>query len=134
MGFNIVRPSGLSESEAVAQNVAQNIIDSAPAALDTLNELAAALGDDADFATTTTNLIATKAPAASPTFTGTVVLPSTTSIGNISSTEIGYVDGVTSSIQTQLNAKLNSSTASATYATKAEAQPTLHPMFIIGGV
>lgn len=43
------------------------------------------------------------APTASPTFTGTVVLPSTTSIGSVSATEIGYVDGVTSSIQTQLN-------------------------------
>jgi hypothetical protein len=42
---------------------------------------------------------------AGPTFTGTVTLPSTTSIGNVSSTEIGYVDGVTSSIQTQLDAK-----------------------------
>jgi hypothetical protein len=46
-----------------------------------------------------------KANLAAPTFTGTVVLPSTTSIGNVSATEIGYVDGVTSSIQTQLNAK-----------------------------
>jgi hypothetical protein len=46
-----------------------------------------------------------KAPTASPTFTGTVVLPSTTSIGNVSSTELGYVDGVTSAIQTQLDAK-----------------------------
>lgn len=46
-----------------------------------------------------------KANTASPTFTGTVTLPSTTSIGNVSSTEIGYVDGVTSAIQTQLNAK-----------------------------
>jgi microcystin-dependent protein len=43
------------------------------------------------------------APLAGPTFTGTVVLPSTTSIGNASSTEIGYLDGVTSAIQTQLN-------------------------------
>jgi hypothetical protein len=45
------------------------------------------------------------APIASPTFTGTVVLPSATSIGTVSSTEIGYVDGVTSSIQTQINTK-----------------------------
>lgn len=37
-----------------------NIIDAAPAALDTLNELAAALNDDASFATTITNSIATK--------------------------------------------------------------------------
>jgi hypothetical protein len=45
----------------------------------------------------------TKAPLAAPTFTGTVVLPSTTSIGNVSATEIGYIDGVTSAVQTQLN-------------------------------
>jgi hypothetical protein len=42
---------------------------------------------------------------AGPTFTGTVVLPSTTSIGTVSSTEIGHLDGVTSAIQTQLNSK-----------------------------
>ena len=47
----------------------------------------------------------TYAPSASPTFTGTVVLPSTTSIGTVDSTEIGYLDGVTSAIQTQLNAR-----------------------------
>ena len=49
--------------------------------------------------------LGTKAPLDSPTFTGTVVLPSTTSIGNVTSTELGYVDGVTSSIQTQLGAQ-----------------------------
>ena len=38
---------------------------------------------------------------------GTVALPNTTSIGNVSSTEIGYLDGVTSSIQTQLSNKQN---------------------------
>jgi hypothetical protein len=46
-----------------------------------------------------------KATLAAPTFTGTVVLPSTTSIGDVSSTEIGYVNGVTSGIQVQLDAK-----------------------------
>ena len=53
----------------------------------------------------------------SPTFTGTVVLPSTTSIGNVSNTEIGYLDGVTSSIQTQLgtaSTNLSSHTSSTT--------------------
>ena len=50
-------------------------------------------------------LISGFAPLAGPTFTGTVTLPSTTSIGTVSSTEIGYLDNVTSSIQTQLNAK-----------------------------
>lgn len=39
-----------------------NLINGAPGALDTLDELAAALGDDANFATTVTNSIATKVP------------------------------------------------------------------------
>ena len=51
------------------------LIDAAPSALDTLNELAAALADDANFSTTITSSIATRAPSASPTFTGTVTIP-----------------------------------------------------------
>lgn len=141
------------------------IVAGAPGALDTLNELAAALGDDANFATTVTNSLATKAgvlvktdsewsaystpiPAgtiaynstndqvkiglgdqtwaqishvvhaddldsaiqsavsgilADTTFSGTIVLPSTTSIGDVSATEIGYLNGVTSAVQTQID-------------------------------
>ena len=73
---------------------------------------------DTSVLVTTTDL-ALKAPLANPTFTGTVVLPSTTSIGNVSATEIGYVDGVTSGIQTQLDSKLSTATAASTYAPKA---------------
>lgn len=40
-----------------------NLVQGAPGALDTLNELAAALGDDANFATTVTNSLALKANA-----------------------------------------------------------------------
>jgi hypothetical protein len=47
----------------------------------------------------------TKANINSPTFTGTVVLPSATSIGSVDSTELGYLNGVTSAVQTQLDAK-----------------------------
>jgi hypothetical protein len=54
--------------------------------------------------------LALKANLASPTFTGTVVLPSTTSIDTVSATEISYLDGVSSSIQNQLNAKVNLNT------------------------
>ncbi len=49
-----------------------NLVDSAPATLNTLDELALALGDDANFATTTATAIGLKAPLANPTFTGTV--------------------------------------------------------------
>ena len=45
------------------------------------------------------------APTHAPSFTGGVTLPSTTSIGNVSATEITYLDGVTSAIQTQLDGK-----------------------------
>lgn len=67
-----------------------NLVDSAPSTLDTLNELAAALGDDANFSTTVTNSIALKATIASPTFTGTVTVP-TADIngGDIDGTAIG---------------------------------------------
>jgi hypothetical protein len=51
------------------------------------------------------------APTASPTFTGTVTLPSATSIGTVTSTEIGYLDGVTSLIQTQLDTKASTGKA-----------------------
>ena len=49
------------------------IVDAAPSTLDTLNELAAALGDDANFSTTVTNSIATKLPLAGGTMTGDVL-------------------------------------------------------------
>ena len=50
------------------------LIDSAPGALNTLNELAAAMGDDANFSTTVTNSIATKLALAGGTLTGDLIL------------------------------------------------------------
>lgn len=47
----------LAAAEAYADGVGASIVDAAPAALDTLNELAAALGDDANFAATTATAI-----------------------------------------------------------------------------
>jgi hypothetical protein len=57
-----------------------NLVDSAPAALDTLNELAAALGDDANFSTTVTNSIAAKLPLAGGTMTGNIVMSGTETV------------------------------------------------------
>ena len=115
-----------------------NLVDSAPETLNTLNELAAALGDDPNFATTITNQIAQKADASDlDNYATTEALTSglagkantshTHSAAQISgltanralmsdssgilsssaitSTELGYLDGVTSNIQTQLNNK-----------------------------
>lgn len=47
-------------ADSAASTAVAAVIDSSPAALDTLNELAAALGDDANFSTTVTNSIGTK--------------------------------------------------------------------------
>jgi len=48
------------------------LVDSSPAALDTLNELAAALGDDPNFATTVLNSLSLKANIAGQIFTGEI--------------------------------------------------------------
>jgi len=65
-----------AKSEAIADATSQvnALLTGAPAALNTLDELAAALGDDANFASTVTTNLALKAPLASPTFTGTVTV------------------------------------------------------------
>jgi hypothetical protein len=73
-GTNTTAPA----TTAFVQQEITALVDSSPAALNTLNELAAALGDDANFSTTVTNSIALKAPLASPTFTGTVEIPNLT--------------------------------------------------------
>ena len=57
---------------AYTDTAISNLIDSSPGALNTLNELAAAIGDDANFSTTVTNSIATKMPLAGGEFTGDV--------------------------------------------------------------
>ena len=50
------------------------LVDSSPAALNTLNELAAAIGDDANFSSTVNSNIATKlAASAVSTFGGTLI-------------------------------------------------------------
>lgn len=66
------------DTRATAASVAAQIaalVDSSPAALDTFNELAAALGDDANFAATINNALALKAPLASPALTGAPTAP-----------------------------------------------------------
>ena len=51
--------------------------------------------------------LSTKANIDSPTFTGSVTLPSTTAIGLVTGVEIGRLSGITSNIQTQLDGKIS---------------------------
>ena len=88
------------------------VVDSAPAALNTLNELAAALGDDANFSTTTSTALGNRlrVDTASQGLTGTQQANAITNLGiTATKAELNYVDGVTSNIQTQLNTKITSS-------------------------
>ena len=110
-GFKLIA----SEDYVSAQITA--LIDSSPAALDTLNELAAALNDDANFHTTVTNLINAKqntVTGAATTIVSDDLTASRAVISNgsgkvavsaVTDTELGYLDGVTSAIQTQLDSK-----------------------------
>lgn len=82
------------------------VVNAAPASLDTLNELAAALANDASFSTTVTNALAAKAPIASPTFTGTVsgITKSMVGLGNVDNTS-DAAKPVSTATQTALDAK-----------------------------
>jgi hypothetical protein len=69
------------------------LVDSAPGTLDTLNELAAALGDDANFSTTVTNSIATKLPLSGGAMTGAITTNSTFD-GRDVATDGAKLDGI----------------------------------------
>ena len=94
-----------------------NLVNSAPSTLDTLDELAAALNDDANFATTVTTSLAAKAPLASPALTGTPTAPTATSGTN--TTQIATTAFVQSAVSgsgsyndASVDTHLNRSTAS----------------------
>ena len=57
------------------------LVDASPAALDTLNELAAALGDDANFSTTMTTALAGKIADTGDTMTGNLIMSGATVTG-----------------------------------------------------
>jgi len=93
-----------SEAQTYADQVVASTIDAAPAALDTLNELAAALGDDANFASTVTTALATKADDAATTTAlatkaddaaTTTALATKADVSSISSIE-GFLNGTPS--------------------------------------
>jgi hypothetical protein len=109
------------------------VLDSAPAALDTLNELAAALNDDANFATTMTNALATKLNLSGGTMSGDITLGSNkaTSTANPATddtlTRKGYVDSILGSsvdAATSAAAAASSATAAASSESAASASET----------
>ncbi|EZI28380.1 hypothetical protein [Pseudomonas extremaustralis] len=63
-GFGITDAFTKTETATAIQKAVSDLVDSSPAALDTLKELAEALGNDPNFATTVTNALASKAAKA----------------------------------------------------------------------
>ena len=92
-----------------------NLVDSSPSALNTLNELAAALGDDANFSTTVTNSIATKLPLAGGQITGNITCSgSQTFDGRDLSVDGSKLDGIESGATAdQTNAEIRAAVEAA---------------------
>jgi len=80
-------------STAYVTTAVSGLIDSAPSTLNTLNEIAAALNDDANFNTTVTNAIAAKLPLAGGTLTGNLKVDASFTVnGNVdTSSSLGEV-------------------------------------------
>lgn len=100
---------------SAAATAAASIVDSAPETLNTLAELAAAINDDASYAATITTALGNKQDK----------------VSGVSDTEIGYLDGVTSSIQTQLGTKV-SLTGAETLTNKTLTSPKINGAAVEG--
>lgn len=100
--LSVATPSNSTDaaSKGYVDTAVANVIDSAPGALDTLNELAAAINDDANFATTITNALAGKLALAGGTMTGDITLgankitSTATPATDDTLTRKGYVDTI----------------------------------------
>jgi len=72
VGGNWMELARATDVRAIADSAAAALVNLAPSTLNTLNELAAAVGDDANFSTTITTSIAEKLPLAGGTMTGAI--------------------------------------------------------------
>jgi hypothetical protein len=102
---------------AFVTSAVSDLIGGAPGALDTLNELAAAIDDDASYAASITTSLGGKQATLTGATSTLVSTDLTVSralasdangkivVSDVTSTELGYLDGVTSAIQTQIDGK-----------------------------
>ncbi|SQW86203.1 phage tail collar protein [Escherichia coli] len=85
---------------AFVQAAITALINGAPATLDTLKEIAAAINNDPKFSTTINNALALKAPLSSPALTGTPTAP--TAAQSVNNTQIATTAFVKSAIATMV--------------------------------
>ena len=111
-------------STAFVMSQIASLVASAPATLNTLNEIATALGDDPNFAATMTTNLSLKAPLLSPTFTGVPLAP--TAAVNANTTQIAttaFVLGQAATISPLVNGTAAVGT-STLYARQDHVHPT----------
>ena len=114
--------TALEAESANRATAISNLVDGAPALLDTLNELAAAINDDENFVTTITNLIdanevhidnvvsltgVSKDAANLGTFTGSTIADSATVKAAIQALETAVETKATSAVVTELDANVD---------------------------
>ena len=106
-----------------------DLSDSAPSTLNTLNELAAALGDDANFSATVTNSIAAKLPLAGGTMSGALNMGSQniTNIGRLST-----ADGIADTGSAGSSTVFNESGSTADF--RIESTSNANAFFLDGGL
>ncbi|HJU70399.1 MAG TPA: hypothetical protein VJ603_00980 [Paucimonas sp.] len=85
-GTDTVRATHPAGVKAAINAAIAALVNASPATLDTLNELATALGNDPNFAATITTALGLKAPLASPALTGTPTAP--TAAGGTNTTQL----------------------------------------------
>ena len=102
---NTAYNNAIAYSSDYTNNAVANLVDSAPALLDTLNELAAAIGDDENFATTVTNMVGGKqntlTAGANIDITGNTISVTGVDLAGAADTAynnaVAYADGLTTS-------------------------------------
>ncbi len=118
------------DAKNYADQKVADLVDSAPALLDTLNELAAAIGDDANFAANLATSVGEKVAKAGDTMTGLLVL-SADPTENLGAATKQYVDTAESDAVTSANSYTDGEITDALvtaqgYATTAEQNAIAH--------
>lgn len=125
---NLLDPASNQEAatKIYVDTAVAGIVDAAPSTLDTLNELAAALGDDANFATTVSTSIGTKVSKSGDTMTGALTLSGAPTVDLHAATKKYVDDAVAGAAGTvgKYSAKNGSITPSTGVATWSIAQST----------
>lgn len=109
-GLPVASTATTNEIQALAGLTASRALQTSSGGLVEVSAVTATeLGYVSGVTSTLQTQLNAKAPAASPTFTGTVTIPTPFTLGAVSvtttGTELNYVTGVTSAIQTQIDTK-----------------------------